>query len=111
MRSTNNVQIRSVYYFWSGTDPVLFFFSGLFSNYKNGGVIHFRGAVVADPCEVTPRHRQFAISCPENNRMKTHTISYDEALRGHHPHSALAAVTMKYLNEKKTLAVVQVDYR
>ena len=43
--------------------------------------------------------------------MKTHTISYEEALRGHHPHSALAAVTMKYLNEKKTLAVVQVDYR
>ncbi|MFB4977513.1 hypothetical protein ACE3LL_11485 [Enterobacter hormaechei subsp. steigerwaltii] len=43
--------------------------------------------------------------------MKTHTISYDEALRGHHPHSALAAVSMKYLNEQKTLAVVQVDYR
>lgn len=62
---------------------------------ENGGVIHFRGAVVADPCEVTPRHQQFAISCPENNRMKTHTISYDEALRGHHPHSALAAVSMK----------------
>ena len=89
MRSTNNVQIRSVYYFWSGTDPVLFFISGLFSNYR----------------------KWFAISCPENNRMKTHTISYDEALRGHHPHSALAAVSMKYLNEQKTLAVVQVDYR
>lgn len=88
------------------------FFSPAYSaTIENGGVIHFRGAVVADPCEVTPRHRQFAISCPENNRMKTHTISYDEALRGHHPHSALAAVTMKYLNEKKTLAVVQVDYR
>ena len=88
------------------------FFSPAYSGtIENGGVIHFRGAVVADPCEVTPRHQQFAISCPENNRMKTHTISYDEALRGHHPHSALAAVTMKYLNEKKTLAVVQVDYR
>ncbi|AJB70553.1 type 1 fimbrial protein [Enterobacter hormaechei] len=77
----------------------------------NGGVIHFRGAVVADPCEVTPRHQQFAISCPKNNRMETHTISYDEALRGHRTQSDLAAVTMKYLNEKKTLAVVQVDYR
>ena len=87
------------------------FFSGLFSNYRKWWGDSFRGAVVADPCEVTPRHQQFAISCPENNRMKTHTISYDEALRGHHPHSALAAVSMKYLNEQKTLAVVQVDYR
>lgn len=111
MRSTNNVQIRSVYYFWSGTDPVLFFSPAYSATIENGGVIHFRGAVVADPCEVTPRHQQFAISCPENNRMKTHTISYDEALRGHDPHSALAAVSMKYLNEQKTLAVVQVDYR
>ncbi|TYF58812.1 transcriptional regulator, partial [Enterobacter hormaechei] len=39
------------------------------------------------------------------------SIYSTKPLRGHHPHSALAAVTMKYLNEKKTLAVVQVDYR
>lgn len=96
----------------SGLGLILSSFSPAYSaTIENGGVIHFRGAVVADPCEVTPRHQQFAISCPENNRMKTHTISYDEALRGHHPHSALAAVSMKYLNEQKTLAVVQVDYR
>jgi len=36
----------------------------------NGGVIHFRGAIVADPCEVTPQQRQFAMSCPDNNRKR-----------------------------------------
>ncbi len=31
------------------------FFSPAYSaTIENGGVIHFRGAVVADPCEVTP---------------------------------------------------------
>lgn len=34
------------------------FFSPAYSaTIENGGVIHFRGAVVADPCEVTPRHQ------------------------------------------------------
>lgn len=53
---------------------------------ENGGVIHFvaRWSLTDAPASAV------AISCRKNNRMKTHTISYDEALRGHHPHSALA---------------------
>ena len=27
----------------------------------DGGVIHFRGAIVADPCEVAPQKQQFAM--------------------------------------------------
>jgi len=77
----------------------------------NGGVIHFRGAIVADPCEITPQHRQFAMSCPENNRMRTRMVSYEEALNGRTAYPGLTTVSMKYLNPDKTLAVVQVDYR
>ncbi|EMN1408683.1 MULTISPECIES: type 1 fimbrial protein [Enterobacter cloacae complex] len=76
-----------------------------------GGVIHFRGAIVADPCEVTPQQRQLALSCPEKNRMQTRTISYDDALNGKSTASSLATVNMTYLNPEKTLAVVQIQYR
>lgn len=42
-----------------------------------GGVIHFRGAIVADPCEVTQRQRQLAVSCPE----KSYANAYGELRR------------------------------
>ena len=77
----------------------------------NGGVIHFRGAIVADPCEVTPQQRQFAMSCPDNNRMQTRMVSYEEALNGTVTDSSLATLSMKYLNPEKTLAVVEIQYR
>ncbi|WP_234082053.1 type 1 fimbrial protein [Enterobacter quasiroggenkampii] len=77
----------------------------------NGGVIHFRGAIVADPCEVSPLQRQFAMSCPANNRMQTRMVSYEEALNGHVSDSNLASLRMKYLNPEKTLAVVEIQYR
>ena len=77
----------------------------------NGGVIHFRGAIVADPCEVTPQQRQFAMSCPDNNRMQTRMVSYEEALNGTVTDSSLATLSMKYLNPEKTLAIVQIQYR
>ena len=76
-----------------------------------GGVIHFRGAIVADPCEVTAQTRQFALSCPENNRIHTRMVSYEDALNGHVTDTSLATLSMKYLNTEKTLAVVQIQYR
>ena len=76
-----------------------------------GGVIHFRGAIVADPCEVTAQTRQFALSCPENNRIHTRMVSYEDALNGHVTDTSLATLSMKYLNPEKTLAVVQIQYR
>jgi type 1 fimbria pilin len=35
----------------------------------DGGVIHFRGAIVADPVK-SRQQQQFAM-CPDNNRMQT----------------------------------------
>ncbi|MEH0885751.1 type 1 fimbrial protein [Enterobacter sp. UNJFSC 003] len=77
----------------------------------NGGVIHFRGAIVADPCVLTPQRQQIAMSCPENNRMQTRMVSYDDALNGRNGYPEMASISMTYLNPQKTLAVVQVDYR
>ena len=77
----------------------------------DGGVIHFRGAIVADPCEVAPQKQQIAMSCPNNNRMQTRMVSYEEALNGKVSDSSLATLNMKYLNPEKTLAVVEIQYR
>ena len=77
----------------------------------DGGVIHFRGAIVAYPCEVTPQQRQCAMSCPDNNRMQTRMISYEEALNGKVSDSDLVSLRMKYLTPENTLAVVEIQYR
>nr|WP_253383974.1 type 1 fimbrial protein [unidentified bacterial endosymbiont] len=77
----------------------------------DGGVIHFRGAIVADPCEITPQQRQLAMSCPENNRMQTRMVSYEDALNGKISNASLATMNMSWLNPEKTLAIVKIEYR
>ena len=53
------------------------------------------------PCEVTAQTRQFALSCPENNRIHTRMVSYEDALNGHVTDTSLATLSMKYLNPEK----------
>ncbi|HGP4138938.1 TPA: type 1 fimbrial protein, partial [Enterobacter roggenkampii] len=53
----------------------------------------------------------FAMSCPDNNRMQTRMVSYEEALNGKVSDSDLVSLRMKYLNPEKTLAVVEIQYR
>lgn len=77
----------------------------------NGGVIHFRGAIVEDPCEISPAQHQFVLSCPHQGHMQTTQVSYRDALQGHNPYPNIATVSMKYINPEKTLGVVQIDYR
>lgn len=77
----------------------------------NGGVIHFNGSIVEDPCEISPQHNQFALSCPHEGRVQTTQVSYGDALRGHTPYPDVATVSMKYINPEKTLAVLLVNYR
>jgi len=77
----------------------------------NGGVIHFQGAIVVDPCEITPQQQQFSMTCPEKNRLKTRIVSYEDALNGINTHCEMATLSMKYLDSAKTLAVVQIQYQ
>ncbi|HDS9358091.1 TPA: type 1 fimbrial protein [Enterobacter cancerogenus] len=76
-----------------------------------GGVIHFRGMIVEDPCVITPQRQQFDLSCPRNGSVETQTINYREALNGHSAPNNAVKVSMKYLDQHKKLAVVVVDYR
>ncbi|RAU38814.1 type 1 fimbrial protein [Enterobacter sp. RIT418] len=76
-----------------------------------GGVIHFRGMIVEDPCVITSQHQQFDLTCPHNGRMQTQTINYRDVLNGHQSPSSAVEVSMKYLDQQKKLAVVLVNYR
>ena len=77
----------------------------------NGGVIHFRGMIVENPCEITPQKQKFALSCPKDGQMQTTQVSYQDAISGRNVNPDTARVSMKYLNPEKSLAVVQIDYR
>ncbi|MDU4841734.1 MAG: type 1 fimbrial protein [Leclercia adecarboxylata] len=73
-------------------------------------VIHFTGQVVEDPCVISPASHTISVTCPQNTKMHTQQVSYSDALYG----AAVtdrAAISMKYINPEKSLAIVQVDYR
>lgn len=75
-----------------------------------GGVIHFRGQIVEDPCNITSRHQQVEMSCPENGRMQTRQINFQDVEQGQTAFPYTTKVSMKYLNAEKSLAIMQIDY-
>lgn len=76
-----------------------------------GGVIHFRGAIVEDPCDITPRQQHFSLTCTGEGGRTTREISYQAALKGENAFPNVATVSMTYLNPEKSLAVMKIDYR
>ncbi|MCM5695788.1 MULTISPECIES: type 1 fimbrial protein [unclassified Leclercia] len=74
-------------------------------------VIHFTGQIVEDPCNISPGVHRLSITCPQDKKMTTQQVSYQEAINGNVPAADRATVSMKYINPQKSLAIVQVDYR
>ncbi|WP_330982081.1 MULTISPECIES: type 1 fimbrial protein [Enterobacterales] len=90
------------------------FFSGsalATSSTTQGGVIHFVGAIVEDPCNIAANTRHIAMSCYRAGQVKTSTISYQQASTGKPVDNDVAAISMHYLNTEKTLGIVMVDYK
>ncbi|MDY1038396.1 type 1 fimbrial protein [Lelliottia sp. CFBP8978] len=85
--------------------------SAFSSTVVNGGVIHFRGMIVEDPCVISPQKQKFTMSCLRQGKMHTTQISYRDALNGRNPYPSVATVSMEYINPQKSLAIVQIDYR
>jgi type 1 fimbria pilin len=82
-----------------------------FASETQGGVIHFVGAIVEDPCNVTTRSQQISMSCYRDGIMHTSNVSYRQAITGKLVNNDAATVSMRYLNVQKTLGIVTVDYR
>ncbi|MDX6022683.1 type 1 fimbrial protein [Scandinavium sp. V105_16] len=81
------------------------------STQVNGGVIHFVGSIVEDPCNIATRSEQISLSCYRKGKMQTSTISYQQATVGKLMNNEMATVSMRYINPQKTLGVVTVAYR
>lgn len=100
--------------FVSTTLPLLLLISStvsLAANTSPGGVIHFRGAIVEDPCNIARTADNVAFNCYRNGVMKTSVYSLEQAEKGVKGNNAIAAVKMDYLNPQKTMAVLRVDYQ
>lgn len=81
------------------------------SSSAQGGVIHFVGAIVEDPCNIATTSNHIAMSCYRSGQMQTSTISYQQAAYGKSVNGDVASVSMHYLNAQKTLGIVTVDYK
>ena len=76
-----------------------------------GGVIHFVGSIVEDPCNIATNSRNISLSCYRSGKMQTSTISYHQAAYGKSVNNDAASVSMRYINPQKTLGIVTVDYK
>ena len=76
-----------------------------------GGVIHFVGAIVEDPCNIGTSSQRISMSCYRSGQMQTSTVSYQQAVNGRSVNNDMATVSMRYINPQKTLGIVTVDYK
>nr|WP_318382075.1 type 1 fimbrial protein [uncultured Enterobacter sp.] len=75
-----------------------------------GGVIHFKGAIVEAPCDVNLNARRVTLSCPRDGVAQTQVFTLESLQRRESRLSKIAAVKMHYINQSHTLAVVDVAY-
>lgn len=78
---------------------------------ESGGVIHFTGAIVEEPCTASPGSRGVSLDCYRNGAVKTTHASFDQLASDPADHQSIARMSMHYLNPEKSLAIVQVDYK
>jgi hypothetical protein len=93
--------------------PALFIVAtswSLQANAAQGGIIHFRGAIVEDPCNISPSTDNISFRCLRDGGMKTSVYSLHQAEQGVRNNANLSAVKMDYINPKKTMAVLTVTY-
>ncbi|MFS9380540.1 type 1 fimbrial protein [Citrobacter sp. ANG330] len=76
-----------------------------------GGVIHFSGQIVEPPCEINHVQQHIAMSCDNEGHTQTRNYSTQELQKAPEHFKQIAAVNLRYLDEKKKLAVINIDYR
>ncbi|ADO48990.1 fimbrial protein domain-containing protein [[Enterobacter] lignolyticus] len=76
-----------------------------------GGVIHFVGQIVEDPCDIATSSQAVSLRCMRNGKVSTTAISYQQAEAGTAMSNNIASISMHYLNPQHTLATVIVDYK
>lgn len=91
--------------------PALALVFPLLSAHASSGVIHFQGMIVEDGCHLTPQQQTMNFSCTKNGKPMVQTVAFNK-LDNFTPKSDMPFSTkLHYLNEKRTLAIVEVTYR
>lgn len=76
-----------------------------------GGVIHFVGSIVEDPCTVTPHQQNISMNCYRSGQNQTSQLSYQQVGEGKTVNNDTASLSMHYLNPQKTLGIVTIAYK
>ncbi|TNV21902.1 type 1 fimbrial protein [Buttiauxella sp. B2] len=91
--------------------PMLALVFPLFNAHASDGVINFRGMIVEDGCHLSPQEQSVKFSCSQSGKPVVQTVAFNQ-LNQFKPSSDLPFSTkLHYLNEKRTLAIVEVTYR
>jgi type 1 fimbria pilin len=76
-----------------------------------GGVIHFRGAIVEAPCDVSTRQQQIELSCMRNGSIRNSLYNHQQVTTTPQYVQQIATVKMHYLNEQKNMAILKIEYK
>ena len=76
-----------------------------------GGVIHFRGAIVEAPCDVNTRQQQIELSCMRDGTMSNSLYDLQQVTTAPQSVEQIATVKMYYLNEQKSMAILNIEYK
>ncbi|WP_032939895.1 type 1 fimbrial protein [Citrobacter youngae] len=76
-----------------------------------GGVIHFRGAIVEAPCDVSARQQQIELSCMRNGSTHNSLYNHQQVTTAPQDVQQIAIVKMHYLNEQKNMAILNIEYK
>ncbi|EAA3837687.1 type 1 fimbrial protein [Salmonella enterica] len=76
-----------------------------------GGVIHFRGAIVEPLCDAYTHAENIDLTCLREGKKQVHRIDLRQASGLPQDIQSIATVRLHYLNAQKSLAVMNIEYR
>ncbi|MCG5069369.1 type 1 fimbrial protein [Salmonella enterica] len=75
-----------------------------------GGVIHFRGAIV-EPRDISTHAENIDLTCLREGKKQMHRIDLRQASGLPQDIQSIATVRLHYLDAQKSLAVMNIEYR
>ncbi|MDU6442275.1 MAG: hypothetical protein E6559_20700 [Pantoea sp.] len=76
----------------------------------SAGSVTFSGAIVQDPCQLTPSASRITFACQDDNGVHTQQIGIQQVARGNVILPGVDHLSLIYLDPQKSKAVVRVDY-
>lgn len=88
-----------------------FMFSATAQQITPGGIIHFRGAIVESPCDVSSQQQQIEVSCIRDGKLRSSRYNTQQITMAPESLQQIASMRMQYLNEQKNLAILNIEYK